>query len=393
MNDQSSSPALAHLTPTQIHSLINRYYSGEKIAALIAEYNIECSTSELCRQFPPEYVERDCPVCNAPLIKPRVSRTSISGARHGAIRCSRCSHQETDRCVCPTCREIRAQKTEAQRQRERDAITTFCNENWSYSLIQIEPEQLSAEAAIALLSLIRCGGWLNESTIDAITPSVVPFVPNEISIAQHLLGVLFDNGLIAPAPDSRTSSFHLAADEKARVDWHTVYWRLRIPEAPNFIEKLERLAASDSWPNGWSEGANALWKMLAMAECKEFCMHAVAQRKLPMPGQIALTALLDNLLRSFSVSQCYQLIWNAASRAVDYMIREKIRSQHAANALIGSCQRYADRARSEGWNIKGFQRNFDLPRSQLSYVLHDVFLKHGDFGFTAPYQPPVKVFV
>ncbi|UCV16986.1 hypothetical protein [Quatrionicoccus australiensis] len=381
MNNQSSSPALAHLTPMQIHSLIHRYYSGEKVATLITEYDIECTTSELCRQFPPECVGRDCPVCNSPLIKPRVSRTRSSGSRHAAIRCSRCSHQETEKCVCPNCREIRTQKSEAQRQREREAITTFCSENWSYSITQIKPEQLGAETAIALLSLIRCGGWLNDSTIDAIASSAVPFVPNEISIAPYLLGVLFDNGLIAPALNSRPSSFYLAADEKARVDWHAVYWSLRIPEAPVFIEKLEILAASDSWPNGWKADMHALWKMLAMAECKEFCMHAVAQRKLPMPGETALTALLENLLRSFSVSQCYQLIWNAAGRAVDYMIREKIKAQHASNALIGSCQRYADRARSEGWNLKGFQRNFDLPRSQLSYVLHDVFLKHGDIGF------------
>lgn len=381
MNNRSSSPALAHLTPTQMHSLINRYYSGEKVATLIAEYDIECSSSELCRQFPPEYVEGDCPVCNSPLIKPRVSRTNLSGSRDTAIRCSRCSHQETERCVCQKCREIRAQKIEIQRQREREAITTFCSENWNYSITQIKPEQLSAEAAIALLSLIRCGGWLNDSTIDAIASSAIPFVPNEISIAQYFLSALFDNGLIAPALNSRPSSFYLAADEKARFDWHAVYWSLRIPKAPDFIEQLEMLAASDSWPNNWKTDMHVLWKKLAMAECKEFCMHAVAQRKLPMPGETALTALLDNLLRSFSVSQCYQLIWNAAGRAVDYMIRENVKAQHASNALIGSCQRYADRARSEGWNIKGFQRNFNLPRSQLSYVLHDVFLKHGDIGF------------
>ena len=381
MNDRSSSPALAHLTPTQIHLLINRYYSGEKIATLIAEYGIECSSSELCRQFPPEYVERDCPVCKSPLIKPRISRSCSSGSRHAAIRCSFCSHQETERCVCPNCREMRAKKVEAQRQRERNAITTFCSENWSYSVTQVEPEQLSVEAAVALMSLIRCGGWLNDSTIDAIAHSVVPFAPKEIDITQHLLGVLINDGLIAPSMDSRPSSFRLAAGEKPHFDWHTVYWGLLIPDAPNFIEKLEMLAASNSWPNGWNESSHVLWKKLAMAECREFCAHAVAQRNLPMPGQTALTTLLDNLLRGFSVSQCYQLIWNAAGRAVDYMIREKIRSQHAANALIGSCQRYADRARAEGWAIKGFQRNFDLPRSQLSYVLHDVFLKHGDIGF------------
>lgn len=32
--------------------------------------------------------------------------------------------------------------------------------------------------------------------------------------------------------------------------------------------------------------------------------------------------------------------------------------------------------------MKPFARNFDLPRTQLSYILYDVFLRLGDAGFT-----------
>lgn len=384
MSDQPPSTVLSHLTSTQIHSLINRYYCGEKVATLIAEYGIKCSIGELYQQFPPEDVGRSCPVCAAPLIKPRTSRSSSTWKNRGGICCSSCAHQERDGCLCPSCSKKRANEVDDLLRRKRIAITNFCTANWSYEITEIEPEHFSSETAVALLSLIRSGGWLNDSTINAIGQSQVSFVPMENTFKQYLVKTLIDNGLIAPSPESPLTAFNFTHGEELNWELDDVYWTLRLPEAPEFIEKLEILTASDIWPEGWKEGVNTLWKMLAIAECWEYCAYAVKQRKLPMPGRTALIALLDNLLREYSVSQCYQLIWNAAGRAVDYMVRENIRPQHAANALIGNCQRYADRARAEGWAVKGFRRNFDLPRSQLSYVLHDAFFRHSEFGFTAP---------
>lgn len=381
MNNQSTSPALSHLSPERISSLINRYYSGENVTTLIKEFGIKCSSSELCRRFPPEFVGRNCPVCKSPLIKPRVSRANTSRRRHVVISCSCCAHKETERCICPSCSDKRAKNVELLQQSKRKAIAQFCTVNWSYEVTLIEPEHLSAEAAIALLSLVRCGGWLNDTMIDAIGSSPIPFVPLEASIMQSLLEMLINGGLIAPSPESPTTAFDFTHEEKSHWARHSVYWTLLLPNAPAFLKRLEELMANGSWPEDWKNGAHILWKRLAIAECWEYCEYAVKQRNLPIPGKTALASLLENLIRDYSVSQCYQLIWNAAGRAVDYMVREKVRPQHAANVIIGNCQRYADRARAEGWTLKGFQRNFDLPRSQLSYVLHDVFFKQGDVGF------------
>lgn len=363
---------------------MNRYYSGENVVILIAEYGIECSTSELWRRFPPEEVGRSCPVCAGALIKPRLSRSSSTLNNRATICCSCCTHQERDGCVCPSCYEKRQIEIEAIQQRKQIMVTNFCVAHCSSQNAQIEPQHLNAETAVSLLSLVRCGGWLNDSTIGAIARSQVSFAPMESTFTQYLLRILIEKGLIAPSPKSPLAAFSFTHENELQWEKETVYWTLLIPKAPEFIKTLEILAASDSWPENWQDGTHSLWKMLAMAECLEYSAYAVARRNLPMPGRTALNALFENLLRDFSVSQCYQLIWTAAGRAVDYMVRERIRPQHASNAFIGNCQRYADRARAESWRIKGFQRNFDLPRSQLSYVLHDVFLRHSELGFTVP---------
>ncbi|PLK46974.1 hypothetical protein [Uliginosibacterium sp. TH139] len=381
MSEQSPSPALQHLFPPQVDTLIERYYAGENINSLMAEYDLTCSPAQLFRAFPPEQLGTACPACGEAMIKSRLSRSSSKYQATRAAQCSICAHRDTPGCRCVHCTALRKQLAKEKPERDRAAIANFCQNNWSYEPKVVEPEELSSDAAVALLSLIRSGGWLNESCIGAIKSACIPFVPKEFTVAQHLLSTLLSDGLIAPAPSSPSGAFVLSDSEVIAWDWQIAQWQLLIPEAPDFVRRLEILIADDSWHNDRTEPLRALWKRLAVSECWEYCAYSVAQRSLPMPGTTALTTLFDNLLRDHSVSQCYQLIWNAAGRAVDFMVRSRVSPKHAANAIIGNCQRYADHARAEGWNIRGFHRNFDLPRSQLSHVLHDVVFKHGGVGF------------
>jgi hypothetical protein len=52
--------------------------------------------------------------------------------------------------------------------------------------------------------------------------------------------------------------------------------------------------------------------------------------------------------------------------------------------MVGACQRWVDRARAENWTVKAFNRNLELPRSMVSYVLYDIFLKTTEDGFYIP---------
>lgn len=69
-------------------------------------------------------------------------------------------------------------------------------------------------------------------------------------------------------------------------------------------------------------------------------------------------------------------------QASDFLVRKRCTTRHAANYMIGECQRWADRAKAENWEVKPFKWNFDLPRSSISHVFFDVFLKIGEAGFT-----------
>lgn len=320
-----------------LHELI-QLHNGEKNAApLMSEFYVDHVTGRLFCHFPSE----------------------IGGIPHGAKAMTK------------------------KRRRDHRTTATFCAGEWGNHDLEIEPTQLTAAVAIALISLIRCGGWIGEATIGSLQNSEIPFAPKEIFFRHLLINVLLEKRLIAPSVDSPKHAFRLSPNKNPGWDTEAVHWSVLLPDPQSFIQQLEGVVASTDWPREWCDGCAKLWQQLAVAECWEFCAYCVAQRNLPMPGAAALTALFNNLLRDLSVSQCYQLIWASASDATDFWVRKQAIAQHAANYFIGSCQRKADRYRAEGWTIKGFNRNYQLPRSQISFVLHDVFLKHGDAGFSS----------
>jgi hypothetical protein len=97
--------------------------------------------------------------------------------------------------------------------------------------------------------------------------------------------------------------------------------------------------------------------------------------------------VIESVLLDFSTSQIFNFIWRASQNAASYYLRENVTKQHAANTVVGSILRQAERAKTENWNIKGFERNYKCPQSLMSQVLYDVVLKIGDEGFkTVPFS-------
>jgi len=269
-------------------------------------------------------------------------------------------------------------------------IQQFCSANWAYSPTQIQPEQLTVRQAAALISLVRCSGWLDDSRIGPISASGIRFAPYTPDFQSSLIECLITADLLSPDPASPSKPFIERAGQFVGMDSGQAHWVLRMPEAVRFVQALEVLIASEDWPESWTNECYQIWHELAFAECWEFCAYSLHQRSLPIPGATALTALIKYMLRDFSVSQCYQLLWASAGDAVDYRARKSVTAPHASNYMIGSCQRRVDRVRAEDWKIKGFRRNFELSRTQLSHVLHDLFLKHGEAGFTCCVAPPLS---
>lgn len=384
----SLSSPLSHLSAEELSDLISRYYAGEKVAMLLVDFNIRRSVSSLTRYFPPELTDLSCKYCRSQLIRPRYPRGQTYEAE---ICCSVCDHEESPRCGCPGCEKVRREAHASRLAEERVRVFEFCKKLWDYEPIYIEPMELSAREAVTLISLVRSAGWHDGQTLSTLKAASIRFAPAQPDFQLSLILRLIETGIVAPDPKSHLSAFRM--DKSGIVEWdiNLVDWVFRCADPVCFVQELEDIVASDRWPESWTDECIDLSHGLAVAECREFFEYSAAKRGFPMPGVTAQNALIKNLLRDFSVSQCYELMWAAGKVAADYHVRKKISFQQAANSMIGACQRHADRARAEGWVIKGHARNFDLERTQISHVLHDFFFQRGEVCFTSVLPKPGDV--
>jgi hypothetical protein len=159
---------------------------------------------------------------------------------------------------------------------------------------------------------------------------------------------------------------------------------MSVTDRKKLIESIEAAGLTGIWPAQWQDQITPLWLKIALAESRQFYDFQAGQRGLHAQGDVAVTEMLNNLLRDFSVGQVYWAIWRGAQQTADFLVRKGPYKAHAANYMIGACQRSADHARVHGWDVPPFRRNFDLPRSMISYVMFDVLLKIGERGFSDP---------
>lgn len=247
---------------------------------------------------------------------------------------------------------------------------------------------LTLTSAVALLTLYR-----NAHTDDGLTltprPTHRPLAPTQDSHVE-ILSRLLDDNLIAVDPNSPADAFEFAEDNSIKAFyWLRVHWRLlpgaTAEQAAEVLALIEANAREGTWL--WSDDdvleALGQWEELALAECLQFFDYQGNAHHLPNPSGDKTKLMFASLLKDFAVSQIYSFIWSAAQNAAAYYQRGGVSKSQAGNSMVGSCRGRADRARISGWEVKGFHRNHDLPRSELSHVLLDTFLAIGEAGFIA----------
>jgi hypothetical protein len=124
---------------------------------------------------------------------------------------------------------------------------------------------------------------------------------------------------------------------------------------------------------------------LAFAECTEFYDWCARERQFPAIEEQKKFGLIYGLLKDFSVGFSCRAINSAAQYAADHLVTRACTPQQATNYMLISCQRWADKARIEHWQVKPFRRNINCPRSMMSLVLFETFLNiPDDAGFNTP---------
>lgn len=165
--------------------------------------------------------------------------------------------------------------------------------------------------------------------------------------------------------------------------------------ARGYVAELEETldaSPTGSWPPLWTllweDDWRELWKEISLHECLSYLRLVLGEHGLPFrPGE-KTHLVLDETLESFSVAQVWGMIWRAGRDAAAFFMRRNATRPHAANTVVGSIQRHAERALSEGWDIQPFNRDRRLPRSALSQVFFGKALGAGDAGFEMVIPPP-----
>ncbi|WP_407279179.1 hypothetical protein U5817_24585 [Aromatoleum evansii] len=375
-------PRLSHLDEAELAALAERYFVGERVGDLVREYRLQCTPNQLYRLIPPRILlDHNCEACGAPLIQVRRAAGALSLGLD-ATRCSACRHRVNGSCRCDACEAKKRQRVQAEITRQRAEVEAYCRGRWDYREVQHNPEDLSVNTAVALLALVRSGGWLSDTSVGRIDASGIPFAP-EGPLGDNLLATLVSSGLVAPALDSPMDAFETTSTSM-QVFTDRVHWRILAASPMLLVRQLEQLCKFGEWPDAWDNDIAELQLALAVAECREFADFCLTERGLPAVGHHAAEVLFKNLLTDFAVSQCFRIIWSGAMASVDFIARTGSSRRHASNFFVGACQRWADRARTDGWIIKPGFRNGRRPRSQLSHVLNDVFFGIGERGFNEP---------
>ncbi|WP_415879489.1 hypothetical protein [Methylomonas sp. TEB] len=293
--------------------------------------------------------------------------------------CSQCQHETTLRCKCDYCRD--------RRKVNNGRFSSIPSDNRFFGIQsttsqEIKPANLTLEQAIVLLALIRCDDFVGGNKQRMFVSSLIsaPFVPRGC-YAKARIENLGKANILCLSPASHYV-FDMLGDEELSALQFPIIWNIPSDALIELVHQIEHCARTMEWPSQWINQLPKMKLSLAFAECQEFYDYCVKKRGLPASAQRSTTLMLNNLLQDHSVAQCYRIIYAGAQAAADFLVRTSCTVQHASNYMIGACQRWVDRARAEKWVVTSFHRNHELPRSMVSYVLYDDFLKCGDDGFS-----------
>lgn len=123
----------------------------------------------------------------------------------------------------------------------------------------------------------------------------------------------------------------------------------------------------------------------AEEECVQYLAHAAASRNWPIPDDDAkVHALAKSLAQHVSVSEAFYLIYLGAMAASDHRQRYPVSTQQTSNLMVLRASQKLDRWLADPWPLKKYSRSKEVPRSEMSRVLYEEFLRVGERGFSEP---------
>lgn len=371
---------LKHLSDDEINSLVQRYYAGEAVSKLLKEYQLSVRANDLYTLFPPEICENEiCEYCGEYLVRDRVPKAAMSWRQNDTgLYCPVCKHKPyIHSCQCSNCVE---KERELQKSREKRI-----QEVYSIKSNPVNFSEIPFEQKVFLGALCRALCRENLYEINPYTESEVVLTPTDELRAQ-MYNVLYENGIITVSPVSPVEAFVIDHEEfPNRFYTYKVIYNLNLRFPPNKKELFTEIFD----PNYYSSSANKddaleLWRRIAVGECIEYLIYQLDSVGFEFSPGEKTKKTFEILLNDFSVSQIYGIIWKSVADVSRLYLEKGISKRHAANSVIGACERLGERAKMNGWTLTEYNRIKDLPQSELSSFFFNKVLKIGEMGFRLP---------
>ena len=382
---------LRHLTMIQIESLMNKYYNGVKASDIIKEYNIDTTSSKLYTLFPPIICEDIiCPVCNEPMYKERDSKSSYSWNKKKPF-CAICGHTDGIICKCNYCiaerekvRKLNEERKVRILQEKREKIKKV----YDLNIVPVNYSELNFREKVFLGALLRTSLSEDMEVILPLNDAERELAPT-IGYIKEILSYLIGRGIISVDPNSSIDAFFDSNEEKD-IEFPNVYYITMVKYRINIVgdEDIKNILSKIINPKSFSdedkEDALNIWKEIALEECIEYFEYQMKSVRFDFNIGEKTIVLFKDLLENFSVSQIYGIIYKSVANATKYYQESSVSKKQAANSVIGGCQRYAERAMINNWELAKYSRIKELPQSMISEFFFDRVIGVGSLGFNMP---------
>lgn len=382
---------LRHLTMLQIESLMNKYYNGVKASDIIKEYNIDTTSSKLYTLFPHIICEDIiCPVCNEPMYKERDSKSSYSWNKKKPF-CAICGHTDEIICKCNYCiaerekvRKLNEERKVRILQEKREKIKKV----YDLNIVPVNYSELNFREKVFLGALLRTSLSEDMEVILPLNDAERELAPT-IGYIKEILSYLIGRGVISVDSNSSIDAF-LDSNEEKDIEFPNVYYITMVKYRINIVgdEEIKNILSKIINPKSFSdadkEDALNIWKEIALEECIEYFEYQMKSVRFDFNIGEKTIAIFKDLLENFSVSQIYGIIYKSVANATKYYQESSVSKKQAANSVIGGCQRYAERAMINNWELAKYSRIKELPQSMISEFFFDRVIGVGSLGFNMP---------
>ena len=273
--------------------------------------------------------------------------------------------------VCDDCRiQEAAEKREAERRLIAEHYTVPVD-------FQLDCAAFSLSEAVGLYALIRQCGDEDHSRLLPVRTASQPIAPQEYVF--DVLRELHRNVLWVD-PDSASDAFVWETGSPESFYLSDVRWR--VPGEPDELARiaseLRRTFEEKDWPSHWTLEAPYLQRRIAAQELADYLLLCLAEHHFQFSPGEKTWEVLNAMAGSRPIGEGYNLIWRAARDAAAFYVREDCAAKRAAGYGIAALRRSFERAETQGWSLKPFSRNYNLPRSEVTHVFYELFLGEAD---------------